>query len=214
MKLTRGQLIASFLCLIPAGSALWAYYTQTLSANPIQDLTLRSGQTALHLLLASLCCNPLNTLLGLSACLPIRKTLGLFSFFYAAFHFLVFAGLDFEFHFDWIVQEIMHKPFLQIGLASLLLLLLLAITSTQKIQKKMGFVWQSLHRFVYLAAVLVILHVFLAAKGDLKFSLINAAFFISLMILRLPPLNRFTIRSKLPWLLKMNKFLLNAVSKS
>jgi len=211
MKLTRGQLIASFLCLIPAGSALWAFFTHTLSANPIQDLTLRSGQTALRLLLASLSCTSLNTLLGLRACLPIRKTLGLFSFLYAALHFLIFAGLDFEFRFAWIAGEIMHKPFLQIGLVALLLLLLLSITSTQKIQKKFGSAWQSLHRFVYLAAVLIIVHIFLAAKGDYQLPFIYAAFFIGLMILRLPPLNRFTIRDKPPWLLELNKFLLKAV---
>ncbi len=165
MKPTRGQLITAFLCLIPLAILFFEWRSGSLSANPIETLTQRTGRTAVILLLASLVCTPLRSMFGLSALLPIRKTLGLAAFGYAALHFLVFAGLDFEFNLGWIVPEIRQKFFIQIGLIALGLLIPLAITSVQKFQRGMAGNWRRLHRLVYPVMALVLWHYSRLSRG-------------------------------------------------
>jgi len=208
MKPSRGQWIASLFCLLPLAAALFAFLFGSLSANPIQDLTLRSGRFAMLLLLLSLACTPLKNLLGLTFLLPVRKTLGLFAFLYAALHFLIFAGLDFEFNPVWIVDELRQKPFLRIGLAALLLLLPLALTSFRNLQAKMADGWRGLHRLVYPITALAIWHIYLAAKDDFLLPLIYTILFIVFMLLRIPPLSKISISGRPDWLRKLNRALL------
>ncbi|BBB48759.1 protein-methionine-sulfoxide reductase heme-binding subunit MsrQ [Pelolinea submarina] len=209
MKPTRGQLITAFLCLIPLAILFFEWRSGSLSANPIETLTQRTGRTAVILLLASLVCTPLRSMFGLSALLPIRKTLGLAAFGYAALHFLVFAGLDFEFNLGWIVPEIRQKFFIQIGLIALGLLIPLAITSVQKFQRGMAGNWRRLHRLVYPVMALVLWHYYLASKGDVLIPLIYLVIFAILMLFRIPPLSKISIGSKPRWLVRLNKFLLS-----
>jgi sulfoxide reductase heme-binding subunit YedZ len=208
MKPTRGQIITSILCLIPAGLILAARFCGTLSANPIQDMTLRTGRTAVLLLIASLFCTPLKNLFGLTALIQMRKTIGLFAFFYALAHFLIFAGLDYEFNLGWIGAELQTKPFLLIGLAALILLLPLAVTSLRKLRIKMGRRWALLHRLVYVIMGLVLLHFFQASKGDFQIPLLYTVIFTGLMLLRIPPLSKISISKKPRWLRDFNQFLL------
>ena len=208
MKITRGQILTAILCLAPLAFMLIAALTNSLSANPIQDLTQRTGRTAVILLVLSLACTPLKNLLGLSALIPMRKTLGIFAFAYAALHFLIFSGLDFEFNLDWILAEIQQKPFIRIGLVALGLLLPLAFTSFKRIQSSMGRWWQRLHRLVYPITMLAIWHYYLASKGDIQLSLIYTAIFTIFMLFRLPPLSKISISNKPHWLRGLNQFLL------
>jgi sulfoxide reductase heme-binding subunit YedZ len=209
MKPTRGQLITAFVCLIPLAILLFEWRNGGLSANPIEALTQRTGRTAVILMLASLACTPLRTLLGLSALLPVRKTLGLAAFGYAALHFLVFAGLDFEFNLSWILPEIRQKFFIQIGLVALVLLIPLAITSVQKFRRGMAGNWRRLHRLVYPIMALVLWHYYLASKGDILLPLIYLVIFAILMLFRIPPLSKISIGSKPRWLQRLNQFLLS-----
>ena len=209
MKATRGQFIAAFLCLIPLAILLFEWHNGSLSANPIEALTQRTGRTAVILLLASLACTPLRAVFGLSALLPVRKILGLAAFLYAAFHFLIFSGLDFEFNLGWILQEIRQKFFIQIGLIALVLLIPLAATSVQKLQRRMGKAWGQLHRLAYPIMALVLLHYYLASKGDILLPLIYLAIFAILMLFRIPPLSKISIDSKPRWLQRLNQFLLS-----
>jgi len=208
MKITRGQLIVNFLCLIPAALLILALFQHKLTANPIQAVTLRTGRIAITLLLLSLGCTPLKNLLNLNALLLIRRTLGLYAYFYAVAHFLIFAGLDFEFNFTWIIEEIRQKAFMRVGLAALILLLPLAITSLPKLRSKMGYWWQRLQSLVYLIAVLEISHYLQATKEDKIIPLIYAGIFIVLMLFRLPPLSKITLSKKPQWLKDLNQFLL------
>ncbi len=127
---------------------------------------MRTGRTAITLLVLSLACTPIRNFFGLTSFLKIRKTLGLFAFLYAALHFTIFAVLDYQLNLAWIMDEIRIKPFIQIGLAALVLLIPLAITSINSFQKRLGKTWKALHRIVYLAVVLVVFHYLLAVKGD------------------------------------------------
>jgi sulfoxide reductase heme-binding subunit YedZ len=208
MKITRGQIFTHILCLLPISILIAGYFRNALTANPIQSLTLRSGHTAVNLLMLTLACRPLSNIFGFTALMKIRVILGIYAFFYALFHFLVFAGLDFEFNLDWIWEEIRFKPFIQIGLASLVLLIPLAITSTMSIRKRMGKTWQLLHRLAYVAAALSVLHYLMASKGDFIIPAVYGAVLVILLILRLLPFNKIKLKSQPQWLSNINRFLL------
>jgi sulfoxide reductase heme-binding subunit YedZ len=210
MKLTRGQIIAGILCIIPFILLTIGYFTDSLTADPILALILRSGRTAVNLLMLSLLCRPLSNLLSLTALLKVRITLGNFAFFYALFHFLVFSGLDFEFNPVWIWQEIRRNTFIYLGIAALLLLIPLAITSITKIRIKMGKSWQVLHRIVYMIAILAIIHYFMASKGDYTIPVLYGTIFLLLMLFRLPPLNKIRMADQPRWLEDLNRFLLKS----
>ena len=209
MKISRGQLIAAVICLIPLGLIFFKYLRNDLTANPIQAATLRTGRTAINLLVFSLACTPIRNIFGLTSFLKIRKTLGLFAFLYATLHFLIFTGLDFEFNFSWIFEEVRFKPFIQIGLSALVLLILLVITSFNKIQRKMGKWWKILHRMVYLAATLAIIHYLMAIKGDVLRPIIYAATTLILLLLRISLFDTIKLPQKNDWLISLNNFLLH-----
>jgi len=209
MNLTRGQIITHVICLLPISFLAVGYFSGSLTANPIQALTLRSGHTAVNLLMLTLLCRPLSNIFGLTSLLRIRVILGVYAFFYALFHFLVFAGLDFEFNTVWIWEEVRFKPFIQVGLIALGLLIPLAITSISRLRNIMGKGWQVLHRLSYLAAALVVTHYLMASKGDYVVPAIYGVFLALMMLLRLPPLNKIKQQSQPHWLAQINRFLLN-----
>src|SRR5215212_2762329 len=117
--------------LIPLAVIIVYALTGRLTANPIQDITFRTGKTALILLLLSLLCTPLNTLFGLKQVLPLRRPLGLYAFFYVCLHLFIFAGLDYGLDWGLIQQTIVEKRYVLVGFAAFLLLLPLALTSTK-----------------------------------------------------------------------------------
>jgi sulfoxide reductase heme-binding subunit YedZ len=209
MKINRGQFITAVLCLIPLVLIISNYWRNDLTANPIQAATLRTGRTAINLLILSLACTPIRYIFELTSFMKIRKTLGLFSSLYAALHFLIFVGLDFEFNLSWIIGEVRFKPFIQIGLAALLILIPLAITSINKIQIKMGKPWISLHRLVYLAAILANIHYLMATKGDLLRPIIYAVLTFFLLLLRIPPFHNIKLAQNNQWLKSVNAFLMS-----
>ena len=167
MKFTRIQIIINLISLLPATIICFLLARDTLSANPIQTITSITGQTAIYFLLASLFCTPMNNIFKMSVFIRIRKTVGLYAFYYSLVHFLIFSVIDYESNLSWILPEIAQKPFLQIGLVALTLLLLLALTSLQTIKNPMGIWWKRIHNLVYIITALIIVHITLASKGDI-----------------------------------------------
>jgi methionine sulfoxide reductase heme-binding subunit len=135
--------------------------------NPIQYLERRSGDYALALLLASLACTPLRIITNSARFTQFRKPLGLYAFAYAALHLLLFIGLDYGFAWTEIIPLILNKTYLWLGLAAFVMLLLLAVTSTQGWQRRLKKNWQRLHALVFLTGGLVVLHFALSKKGNL-----------------------------------------------
>ena len=160
------------------------------SFNPIQEVTLRTGRYALILLILSLACTPLNTLLGFRWVLPLRKWLGLYAFMYASFHFLIFIGLDYGFDLELILEAIFEKRYALVGFTAFLILLPLAITSTKGWMKRLGKNWKRLHRWVYLASLLVIVHFVWLVKADIRRPLAYGAVVVLLLVLRTPWVRR------------------------
>ena len=193
IRVTRIQFLCHVLCLVPLIFLFYGALNNQLTANPVREIAIRTGRTAITILLISLLSSPLNNIFGLSSFLSIRRTLGLYAAFYAALHFFNFIGLDYSFDWGEILKTISQQIFLIIGLIAFLLIFLLAITSLPNLQRSLGKAWKRLHRLVYLAAPLVILHYFLAVKANYLFPLIALFSFLILMTMRIPPFSNLKI---------------------
>jgi methionine sulfoxide reductase heme-binding subunit len=168
-----------------------------LGFNPVEAALRHSGRAAVALLLLSLAVTPLRKIFNLAILARLRKPLGLYAALYAGLHFTAFVLWDYGFNLGLIWLEFRQKPFLTLGLISLLILALLAATSTRAARRRMRSGWRWLQRGVYLAAVLAIVHQFLAVKGDLATlqgdytrPLIAAGALLLLLLLRIPPVYR------------------------
>lgn len=166
LRFTRWQVIAHLGALSPLAWLAWDALHGNLTVNPVQALTLRTGKSALVLLVLSLACTPLNTIFGLRSLLKIRRALGLYAFMYASLHFFIFIGLDYTFDWSLLQGAIFEKPFALVGLAAFIILLSLASTSFKWWQKRLGKNWKRLHRLIYLASGLAIVHFAWSKKGD------------------------------------------------
>lgn len=182
------------LSLLPLGLLIFDGLAGQLSVNPIQDLTLRTGQAALILLLLSLSCTPLGGLTGQKWAVALRKPLGLYSFLYVCLHLLIFVGLDYGLDAGLIGQAIIEKRYVLAGLASFLLLVPLAATSSRAAQRRLGRWWRRLHWLVYPAAVLAVLH-FLWLSKVARMPLIAGAILLILLAARLPAVRQLSARA-------------------
>ncbi len=153
--------------LVPFVAIAWRALHHHLGPNPVATALNQLGLLALVFLIASLSCTPLKILSGWTWPIRIRRTLGLFAFFTALSHFLVYFGLDQGFSFAAFLTDVKKRPFIALGLSALLLLVPLALTSTKRSVTRLGFrVWQRLHQLVYLIGVLAVVHFYLRVKAD------------------------------------------------
>jgi sulfoxide reductase heme-binding subunit YedZ len=190
-RFTKFQLAVHIGAWIPLILLLINWSQNNLSFNPIQTLELRTGKYALILLILSLSCTPLNTVFGFRQALKVRRPLGLYAFLYASIHFAIFIGLDYQ--FDWYLLEeaIFEKRYAFVGFAAGIVLLTLAVTSTRGWMKRLGKTWAKIHKFVYLAALLVIVHYVWLVKADIRIPLLYGALILFFLILRIPAIRRF-----------------------
>ena len=172
--------------LAPLGVLLARAARGALGANPIAEALNELGLTALVLLIASLACTPLREIFGWTWAIGLRRMLGLFAFLYAALHFSTYTGLDQGFHVHAIFADVTKRKFLFLGLAALVLLAPLAATSTAASVQRIGFPrWKRLHRIVYFAAILGVIHFFLRVKKDVSEPAVYAAVLALLFAARL-----------------------------
>ena len=143
------------------------YFSNNLTANPIQTATQRTGDIALILLVLMLAVTPILIFYQTNLLKGMRKRLGLYAFFYTCVHLYIFFVLDYGLDWNQLIQLILQKLYLIFGLIAFIILLAMAITSFQWWKKKLAKNWKRLHRLVYLAAILIILHYALAQKGDI-----------------------------------------------
>lgn len=174
------------LLLLPAALLLAGLIRGTLGADPVATLLWQTGLWALRLLLASLAVTPLQRLTGWRWPIRFRRQLGLFAFFYACLHLAVYAVFDRSLDLAAVWEDIVERPFITVGALAFLLLVPLAATSTRAAVRRLGPRWQQLHRLVYLAAGLAVLHYLWLVKADLRPPLIYAAILAALLLLRLP----------------------------
>ncbi|HHI77041.1 MAG TPA: sulfoxide reductase heme-binding subunit YedZ, partial [Gammaproteobacteria bacterium] len=147
--------------------------------------TFVTGDWALRLLLATLAMTPLRRLLHAAWPLRLRRMLGLYAFFYASLHFLIWLVLDQELRWDAILADIAKRPYVTVGFTAWLLMLPLALTSTRAAMRRLGRRWARLHRLVYPTAVLGVLHYLWLVKVDITEPLIYGAILAVLLLARL-----------------------------
>lgn len=156
------------LCLLPLARLVFFAFTDRLGANPIEFVLRSLGTWTLTLLLVTLSITPLRRLTGWNSLIRVRRMLGLFTFFYVCLHFLTYAGVDQSFDLNAILADVVKRPYITIGFTCFVLLIPLAATSTNAMQRRLGGKrWQQLHRLVYLIAVGGVVHYLWLVKKDL-----------------------------------------------
>jgi methionine sulfoxide reductase heme-binding subunit len=150
--------------LIPAAALIVDAFTGHLTANPIDYITDTTGDWTIRFLVITLSVTPIRRITGWNPIIQLRRMLGLFAFFYATLHFLTWSVLDWFFDFRQMGADILERPFITLGMATFVMLLALAVTSTQKSIRRLGRRWTVLHRLIYAAIVTALFHFWLARK--------------------------------------------------
>jgi len=157
------------LCLLPLAHLLAGAFSiagQGLGANPIEELLHALGRWGLKFLLLTLAVTPLRRWTGWNWLIRFRRMLGLFAFFYVVLHFSVYAVLDQGLDLDAIIEDVLKRPYITLGMAGLLMLIPLAATSTKGMMRRLGRRWQKLHRLVYVIAIVAVWHFYWQVKLD------------------------------------------------
>lgn len=183
-QLTGIKALVFALCLIPLGHVVYGIVTDSLGANPIEAVTRGLGDWALRLLLITLAVTPLRRFTGINWLLRLRRMLGLFAFFYAALHMLTYVWLDQFFAWDFILKDIVKRPFITVGFICFVLLIPLAATSTNAMMKRLGRNWSRLHKAVYAIGILAVLHFWWMVKLDVREPALYAGILAVLLGLR------------------------------
>lgn len=151
---------------VPAVALVVMLLTGRLGVNPIETLTDDTGELALRFLLLSLAATPLRHVLGRTWPLKLRRMLGLFAFFYALLHVLIWSVLDQQLDFAAMLSDLIERPYILAGFAAFSILVPLAATSNQAMVRRLRTRWASLHRWIYIAAAAAIVHYVWLVKGD------------------------------------------------
>ena len=178
------KLAVFFLCLIPFGLLVYGIATQNLTANPIEHLLDETGTWALRILLVTLAMTPMRWLTGRTEFIRIRRMLGLFTFFYASLHLTIYTVLDLGLNFSHLTEDIIKRPFITVGFLAWLIMLPMAITSNNKMIRRLGKRWKTLHKSIYLVVGLACLHYIWLVKSDLTEPSIYAGIGLLLLLIR------------------------------
>ncbi len=173
------------VCLIPAFMLWRGFELDTLGANPIETITRSLGEWTLRFLLITLTVTPLRKYTGWHWLIRLRRMLGLFTFAYGVSHLLTYVWLDQFFDWEAIARDIIKRPFITVGFAALMLMLPLAVTSSNyAIRKLGGRRWQSLHRAIYPIAILGCVHFWWLVKKDVTWPLVYTVITVALLGIR------------------------------
>ncbi|NNF60000.1 MAG: sulfoxide reductase heme-binding subunit YedZ, partial [Gammaproteobacteria bacterium] len=165
------KIVLFIAALFPAFSLVLATFEVaglSLGANPVEELLHEAGEWGLRFLLITLSITPLRRITGMNWLIRFRRMLGLFAFFYVSAHFLIYAILDQGLAPGPIIEDIVERPYITLGIAALLMLIPLAVTSTNAMMRRLGRRWQQLHYLVYPAAILGVWHFWWQVKEDIR----------------------------------------------
>ena len=158
--------------LVPLALLLWDVYHQRVGANPGEFMTRTTGIMTLVFLMITLAVTPARKITGLNWLVKFRRLFGLFAFFYGFLHLLTYIWFDRYFNLRSIPGDVMTRPFIALGMTAFLLMLPLAITSTNKMVKRLGGKrWSKLHKLIYAAGIAGALHFWLFVKSDTRLPL-------------------------------------------
>jgi methionine sulfoxide reductase heme-binding subunit len=177
-----GKMILLVNGVVPLALLLWDVYRKQVGANPLEFVTRTTGMLTLVFLLISLTITPLKRVTGANWLTRFRRMLGLFAFFYGSLHLLTYVAFDRFFHFTTIPGDVVRRPFIAIGMTAFFMMLPLALTSTDQMIKRLGGKrWRRLHKIVYLAGILGVLHYYMLVKSDVRLPL-TFAFLLAVLL--------------------------------
>ena len=172
--------------LTPGAWLVTGIFRGWLGANPIETLTHVTGMTTLVLLLLTLSVTPVRRLTGWNPVIRLRRPFGLFAFFYALCHFSIWFVFDMVFNVGWMLQDIAERPYITVGMAAFLILMPMALTSTRGWIRRLGRKWSTLHKGIYVAATLGVVHFYWLVKADTRLPVLLGACLLVLLGLRVP----------------------------
>jgi len=172
------------LALIPFAYVIWRVLANNLGPDPAQELAIETGEWAIRFLLLALAMTPMRYLTGNTEFVRNRRMVGLFALFYATVHFLVWMIFLLAFRWGAIGAEIIERPYITIGFSSFVILVALGVTSPRAMVRRLGRSWKRLHRFVYLAGVLAIIHLLWIQRTDLIEPVIYGGILVFLLAYR------------------------------
>ena len=173
------------LCLVPVAWLAWDAFTHHLGANPVEKLNHRTGIWTLRMLLITLAITPLRRLTGWNALIRLRRMFGLYTFFYACLHFSTWLVFDHFFDMHEIIKDIVKRPYITVGFSAFVMLIPLAVTSTNKWVKRLGSRWAKLHQLVYVIATFGVLHFLWLVKADVREPVIYGLILTVLLLYRI-----------------------------
>lgn len=177
--------------LLPVGWLVYRAFIGRLGVNPVETIEHFTGDWALYFLLITLAITPLRRLTGYGAIVRLRRMLGLFCFFYAVLHFSAWLVFDHFFDVMEIAKDIRKRPYVTVGFSAFVLLIPLAVTSTNGMVKRLGGArWKRLHSLVYVVGTLVILHYLWLVKKDTYYPILYGVILVALLALRAPVFQR------------------------
>ena len=156
------------LALVPFAILLLRIYRNDLGPDPAQELSIETGEWTLRFLLITLAMTPLRQITNQAVFVRHRRMLGLFALFYASVHFLSWMAFLLGFRFFAIMEELVERPYITLGFSAYLILLALGATSPKAVARKLGKNWKRLHRLVYIAAVLGVVHLLWILRSDIS----------------------------------------------
>ena len=173
------------LLLVPLAILAYRFYSEGFGANPIETINRYTGDWALRILLATLAFSPIIRITRWNNVIQYRRMFGLFAFFYVCVHLSSYIVLDQFFDFGAIIDDVFKRPFITAGFSAFILLIPLAITSTNKMVERLQYRWIQLHRVVYFIAMLAVLHFWWMVKVDTREPMIYAIILAILLGFRL-----------------------------
>ena len=180
------KLVVFINSLVPLILLLWDLYHKRVGPNPLEFATRTTGMLTLIFLSLTVAVTPLRKIFGVNSLVKFRRMLGLFAFFYGALHLLTYVWFDRVFNLLSVGQDVVRRPFILAGMLAFLLMVPLAITSTNKMVKRLGGKrWARLHRLVYLAAIAGVIHFWMLVKSDIRLPLTFAFILLFLLGFRL-----------------------------
>lgn len=179
------------LAFLPLFGLYFLAFTEQLGADPVEEVIHFTGIGAFNLLLLSLMISPIAKKFRQGYLVQTRRLIGLYSFTYACLHLLNFLAFEVQFDLKLFFNEILDRPYITVGMAALIILLSLAITSITALRRRMGQKWQKLHNWVYIAALLIALHFFWSVKSDIVEPMIYFTIAVFLLVLRKDKIKRW-----------------------
>lgn len=182
------KVVVAVACLLPLGWLVlraggWAGFD--LGPNPVDELIHRLGKTGLNLLVITLAVTPLRIVTGWNWLVRLRRMLGLFAFFYLVLHLMSYVGIDQRFNWPSLLVDVSKRPYITIGMLAIVLLIPLAATSTQAMQRRLGRRWKQLHRLIYVIVPLGVIHYWWQSKADIFLPFVYGVIVAGLLAFRL-----------------------------